>query len=351
MNSRQRFLATMRFQAPDRVPLPCLFQQFEAETIKRWQREGLPRDVHMVQHFGFERIEIAPVNLGPLPGLEDEAEAAQEWRVGTDRVHVEEAVVQQAERLRETYPLAGPENWAAWKARLNPASPARYPRFWDDYRRHRQERDYPLGLAFHGPFTSLRDWLGPSRLARAVRQERSWVSEMVEWLAEFGAEAAARALNTLPLDFALIRERSAYQAGLLRLEQESAALLTPCYRRWSDTLEKAGVQVRIVEAPGNVQGLLPMWLEGGLNALAGVEASAGLDAVALRSQYGNELALIGNVDHLALAGKWRDIAEELNSKVRTLLGLGGYIPAPDRPVPSSVPLENYEYYLESLRKL
>ena len=68
MNSRERFLAAMSFQPVDQVPLPCLFQQFEAETIRRWQREGLPRDVHAEQHFGFERMELVPVNLGLLPG-------------------------------------------------------------------------------------------------------------------------------------------------------------------------------------------------------------------------------------------------------------------------------------------
>ena len=89
-----------------------------------------------------------------------------------------------------------------------PASPARYPRFWDDYARHRQERDYPLGIAFPGPFTALRDWVGPSGLARALAGDRAWVEEMVEYLSEFGVAASARALRDLPLDFAIIRERA-----------------------------------------------------------------------------------------------------------------------------------------------
>lgn len=352
MNSRERFLSAMHFQAPDRVPLSCLFQQFEAETVKRWWREGLPRDVHLIQHFGFERMELVPVNLGLLPGGDlDEAEQAQEWRVGTDRVHMEDTVAEQSRHIKETYPLAGPDGWPGWMVRLNPASPARYPRFWGDYARHRQQRDYPLGLAIPGPFSSLRDWVGPNRLARAIKDERAWVQGMVEHLAEFAVSAAARALRDLPLDFALIRERSAYQAPMLANSGELEGLLSPCYRRWSDALEKAGVTIRLVEAPGNVASLVPMWLEAGLNGLCPVEASAGLDARALRARYGQALALIGNVDHRALAGKWRDIADELHGKARDFLWQGGYIPTPDRPVSSEVPLENYEYYLETLKKL
>jgi len=351
MNSRERLLSVMRFNAPDIVPTPCLFQCFEAETVRRWQREGLPRDIHLVQRFGFERIELAPVNLGLLPGGDlADAEDAREWQVGADRGHTEDAV-EQSHRIKETYPLAGPEGWPAWQARLNPNSPARYPRFWDDYRRHRRERDYPLGLVFPGPFSSLRDWLGLRALARALRENRAWVAEMVEYLAEFGAAAAARALRDLAPDFAIVRERSAYRAPLLGLTDGLDGLLTPCYRKWSDGLAKAGVEARLVEAPGRVDDLIPLWLEAGLNGLYFLEVSAGLDARALRARYGNRLALIGNVDHQALTGARRDIADELQGKVRDLLWAGGYIPAPDRPVSSEVPLENYEYYLETLRKL
>ena len=84
----------MTHKAVDGVQFPCLFQCFEAETIRRWQREGLPRDVHLAEHFGFDQIELAPVNLGPIPaGDLADSEDALEWRIGTDREHTDEAAV------------------------------------------------------------------------------------------------------------------------------------------------------------------------------------------------------------------------------------------------------------------
>ena len=351
MNSRERFLSAMSFNAPDTVPMPCLFQRFEAETIRRWQREGQPRDVHVVEHFGFERIELAPVSLGLLPaGSLADSEDAREWQVGTDREHAEEAVVR-TDRVKETYPVREPDHWPALRQRLNPASPARYPRFWDDYVRSRRGRDYPLGIAVDGPFSSLREWMGLRGLARALQESRGWVAEMVEYLGEFAVAAAARAVRDLDLDFAVVRERSACRASVVASPADLGQLLSPCYRRLGDFLASAGVGVRLVEAPGNVADLIPTWVESGLNGLCFVEAGAGLDANALRRQYGRSLALVGNIDHQALATSRRDVADEIQAKVPGLLSAGGYIPTPDRPVSSEVQLEDYEYYLATLRGL
>ena len=121
MNSRERFLAAMKLNAPDGVPLPCLFQRFEAETIRRWQREGLPRDVHLVEHFGFERCELAPVNLGPIPAgdLADAEDALGVADRHRPRAH-RRGRRTEATRVKETYPLARP-GWLAGDAA--PAQP------------------------------------------------------------------------------------------------------------------------------------------------------------------------------------------------------------------------------------
>ena len=350
MNSRERFLATMRFKSPDKVPLPCLFQRFEAETLRRWQREGLPRDAHVVRYFGFERCELAPVNLGLLPaaGLADATES-QEWQMG-DREHEEETVAR-SDEVKATYPLRAAAQWPSFQCRLDPASPARYPQYWAGWSQHRRDRDYPLGLAFAGPFSAMREWMGVRTLDRALKQDQGWVEEMVEYLGDFATAAAGRAVEDLNPDFAVVDERTAYRWPSVATTSELAGLLGPWYRKLSDFLAGAGVTVRLVEAPGAVTDLIPMWLQSGLNGLYFAEVSAGLDVRALRAKYGRELAVIGNVDERALASSRRDVADELLGKVAELSSAGGYIPTPDRPVSSDVAFEDYEYYLANLRKL
>ncbi|MBI2939599.1 MAG: hypothetical protein HYY04_04105 [Chloroflexi bacterium] len=351
MNSRERFLSVMRFNAPDVVPLPCLFQCFETETIRRWHREGLRRDAHYVQQFGFERMELAPVVLGALPPLERiDIEESQEWRAGTDREHADETA-ERVDAAKEQFPIKSPAHWSAMLGRLNPESPARYPRFWEDYCRGRRGRDYPLGIQWTGPFSSLRDWMGLHGLGAALQSDRGWVAEMVSYLGDFVTQAARRAVQDVDLDFAVIREPWACRLGVVSSTDAFRQVFAPYYRQVIGYLREGGVSAIIIEARGQVGQLIPEWLASGVNGLAYLEAGAGLDARVLRRQYGKELALIGNLDHQALAGQRRDIADEVLGKVPALLEQGGYFPAPDRPVPSDVFFEDYEYYLSLLRRL
>ena len=351
MNSRERFRAVMRFDAPDGVPLPCLFQGFEAETVQHWRREGLRRDAHVIQQFDFERMELAPVTLGPLPSLERaDIEESEEWQAGIDREGAA-ATIQRRDAARERYHLRERQHWPVLQHCLNPASPARYPRFWEDYCRERTGRDYPLGLQLTDPFSTLCEWMGLQRLQAAGETERAWLEEMVVHLVDFTLQAIGPAVRDLDLDFALIRAPWAYRAGVFGSLETFRQLFRPFYRQVVDFLRAAGIPAIIVWASGQVTDLIPLWLESGINGLGLLEVAAGLDARELRARYGRALALIGNLDHQTLRGQWRTIADELTAKVPVLLPQGGYFPAVDRPVPADVPLENYEYYLALLRRL
>jgi len=106
-----------------------------------------------------------------------------------------------------------------------------------------------------------------------------------------------------------------------------------------------------VDSDGNIDELIPLWLEGGVNGFLPMEVAAGMDAVALRKKYGKNLILIGNIDKRALIKNKEAIRKEVMSKVPYLLSQGGYFPTIDHAVPPDVPFENYMYYLQFLRKI
>ena len=68
-------------------------------------------------------------------------------------------------------------------------------------------------------------------------------------------------------------------------------------------------------------------------------------------EYGKELLMIGGIDKCALMHGKKEIEDEVYSKVPQLIKIGGYIPLVDHRVPPDVPLENYQYYLELIRKV
>jgi len=62
-SGRERFLKIAHFESND-LMFPSLWQWFFTESLDRWKKEGLPPDVHPSEYFGFDRMEIVPINSG-----------------------------------------------------------------------------------------------------------------------------------------------------------------------------------------------------------------------------------------------------------------------------------------------
>ena len=102
---------------------------------------------------------------------------------------------------------------------------------------------------------------------------------------------------------------------------------------------------------GNVEQLVPLWLEVGINFIWPFEVAAGNDAVAMRKEYGKDLIIGGTIDKRALAKDKEAIREEVMSKVPFLLAQGGYFPSVDHLVPPDIPFENYCYFINTMREV
>ena len=106
-----------------------------------------------------------------------------------------------------------------------------------------------------------------------------------------------------------------------------------------------------MDSDGNVEQLIPLWLEAGINLIWSFEVAAGNDVVALRKQYGRDLIIAGTIDKRALIKGKEAIREEVMSKVPFLLETGGYFPSIDHLVPPDVTFENYCYYINLMREV
>ena len=83
MNSRERYIATTQYEGRDRL------YQWEMgpyeETVKRWQREGLPEDADWFAYGGYDDYVVAPVNVSLCPSFEYETlEETAEYEIYRD---------------------------------------------------------------------------------------------------------------------------------------------------------------------------------------------------------------------------------------------------------------------------
>ena len=356
MKAREKFLKIARFESKGDVSLPSVWQWFWNETIQRWKREGMPSDVYREEYFGFDRMEMVPLNLGLLPPFDVETlEEDATYKVIIDGDGAKKRVRKEKRELSMDqwieYPIKNRKDWQEYKKRLNPHSPARYPLWWEEKKKDYQQRDYPLGIGVGSFFGWIRNWVGIENLSYLTVDDPTLIEEMEEHLEYFIIEAIKPALRDIRFDFAHFWEDMAYKTGSLVSMEFVKKYMMPHYKKVTELLHSSGVEIITLDSDGNINELIPFWLESGINGILPNEVAAGVDVVELRKKYGQDLIIEGGIDKRALAKGKKDIEEEVLKKVPYLLSSGGYFPGIDHSVPPDVPFENYLYYLELVRKL
>jgi len=179
MNIRERFNATMHYQARDRSSL--LEFGYWDKTLDIWHEQGLPAYVDKNsshEFFGmdfdrFKYITSVPFRVGLVPAFEE--------KVLEDRGDKE--VVQQDDGIRVLryksmtsiplpldHLLVDRETWRRhYKPRLDPTEPERYPPNWDECVQTwtNPDRQFPCFLCAGSLYGVLRDWIGLENLSLA----------------------------------------------------------------------------------------------------------------------------------------------------------------------------------------
>lgn len=354
MNFKERFLQTMRFGKPDRIPYwdwgPW------TETVKRWHKEGFPEDVHLDGFFGFDRREGINIHQGMLPPFDEEIlEETEDRKVWIDSSGVKKKELKEKSELSMPqfleFPVKNRADFQRLKKRFNAKSSGRYPIYWEDKVRCWKDRDYPLSVSAGSIFGWARGWMGLENLVMTFYDDPTLVHEMFEFIADFVIETITKAVQEVNIDYGVFWEDMAFKTASLISPKMFREFMLPRYKRITNFLRKHNIDIIMVDSDGNIDELIPLWLEGGVNCVYPLEVAAGMDAVVLRKKYGRDLTMSGNIDKRALAKGPKAIEEEIMSKVPYLLEQGGFIPTTDHTVPPDVPFQNYVYFRDLVRKL
>ncbi len=390
MNTRERFLATFHFGNPSRG---LLWEwHYMQGTVDRWHQEGLPDWVFLPHredpeyqirpfsaaaerfHGKRNRVPIGtywnldrgqpycpgevanvPADTGMVPPFDEiELDSTATKRIVRDAEGITKEVLLGQEPAMPrflTYPVRCRQDWEELKSRYISATPERYPTGWAEYVSGVAQRDYPIGLKFDGLFGRLRRWLGTEHLMYTLYDDPVLFEDMCEFHTQFLLEVLDRALSAVRIDYVNIWEDMAYKAGPLISPRHVRQHMLPRYRRLADRLRAGGIDVLFVDSDGNVDELIPIWLEAGINGVWPLEIAAGTDPLELRRKYGRELLLVGGIDKRELTKGVEHVRTEVMGKVPHLLSQGGYVATVDHSVPPDVPLRNYVYFRKLLADL
>jgi len=141
------------------------------------------------------------------------------------------------------------------------------------------------------------------------------------------------------------------KSGPLAGPNQFREFMLPYYQQMWAAAQANGAKLFSQDSDGNMNSLIDMLLESGLNILYPFEPGAGMDMVVSKAKYGKRLAVKGGVDKYALLGTKADIRRELEYKMQGATRGGGTVFALDHRIPNGVPLENYRYYVQLGREI
>ena len=356
MTTLERFRACMEYQPVDHAPL----WDWGAwpETIERWKQEGYQPGINDPAGIADARNSFGHWFF-PSPPFE--------YRVVTedDRhiVYINHEGILMKELKNNPmssmpqflkFPVENRVEFRLfWAERMQPDLAQRIGPDWQDQLRRWRTELIPLVVIsdrWGGFFGPLRNMVGVQKLCMLFYDDPAFLEEMMEANADFIIAIMSQILDVIEIDAFAFWEDMAYKAGPLVSPSMARRYMLPRYRKVVDYLRSRGVKYIGLDSDGQIDPLIPVWLEAGLNFLYPFEVQSGMDVLAVRRKYGKELRIWGGVDKRSLASGPAAIEAEL-ARVLPLIREGGYIPHTDHSCPPDIPFENYTYYLRRLREV
>ena len=370
MNPRQRFIETLTFGNPDKIPfMPGMPRE---STLAKWHKEGLPQGTDWLEYLadklGIETCHAdIPVRLDVsflmIPQFEEKvierkqhSLIVQDWKGNIceisdkfDVTYLREAKDFVTRRWIKC-PVENRHDWEQIKTRYDPDSPERLPGDFPDYCQNAKHRDHVLAVAVAGPFWQLREWCGFEGLCIMMIEQPELVAEMAQFWKDFVSRLLERILDHIIFDQLHISEDMAYKAKAMISPEMTRQFCASSWTTWTKQVRKAGVPIVDMDSDGFIGELIPLWIQSGINVCDPIEVAAHCDINEFRREFKHKMAYRQGVDKRCLAKGGQVIRAEL-ARIEPVVQDGGYIPGCDHGVPPDVSWPNFVDYARILAQM
>lgn len=344
MTTHERFSRMYAHQEADRIPI---IDNPWSATLERWRREGMPDGVHYVDYFDLDRV--AGIGADTSPRYERRViEETDDYIIATTQWGATLKNWKHAASTPEfiDFRIKDAESWREARARMTPdRDRINWAQLAKDYPRWRAD-GYWIEAGFWFGFDVAHSWaIGTERLLMAMIEEPEWCADIFN--------------HYLDLDLALFDMvwDAGYTFDGIRWPDDMGykyhqffslntyrELIKPVQKRAVEWAHAKGIKATL-HSCGNVNPLVPEFIEIGIDCLNPLEVKAGMDPLALKAQYGDQLVLHGGIN--ALLYEQPDALEaEMHRIIPTMKHGGGYILSSDHSVPSSMSLEGFRRFVD-----
>ncbi len=323
MNHPERFRSVMRFEPVDRLPR-WEWAMWWDETIARWHREGLPRELSFDNVFGItEYFGLDPYIQFWFSTTQATIEATQ---------HHTEGTVSSMDDYRAIRPRLFPDHSKSIEG-MRP------------WAQRQKQGDAVVWMTLEGFFWFPRTLMDIEKLSYAYYDQPELIHAINSDLLKFNLTLIEKMKKVCVPTFMTVAEDMSYNHGPMISKPVFDSFIAPYYRVLVDALKEADI-ITIVDTDGDITELVP-WLQGvGVDGVLPLERQANVDGLEVRRQY-PDFCLVGHFDKLTM-NQGEQVMRKEFERIMPLMKRGGFIPSVDHQTPPGVSLEQYRSYLRLL---
>ncbi len=371
MTPRERYIETLTFGSPDRIPL--IPGNPRESTLANWRRQGMQEDAawatQVADTLGLDCDQLVRpgdelhIDFNLRPRFEEKmierregSIVVQDWKGNICEIS-DEFDVTYLRSARDFVtrswvrcPVENRADWLQMRERYDPADPGRFPANFARLGASLADREHVIKIIISGPFWIMREWCGFEGLCMMMIDQPDLVAEMADFYRGFITDMFAHMLEHVVPDHVQFSEDMAYKEKAMISPAMTREFCQPCWNEWTAQLKTAGVPLIEIDSDGYVGDLIPIWIESGIHLSSPVEVAAGNDINAFRAEFGRDQAFLGGVDKRAMA-KGGNILQAEMKRLEPVVRSGGYIPGCDHGVPSDVSWPNYLEHTRLIAKM
>jgi uroporphyrinogen decarboxylase len=344
MTPRERWLAVLRRQTPDRVPMdywatPEFTQKLRQHLKVRTTRQMLEKlKVDFV-------CTVGPRYAGPSLGRSKDVFGCRYKNINYGSGVYSEVTNQP---LADFHSVAEIEAHYTWPN----------PDWWDYSQIARQVKrceGYPIRGGGSEPFLTYKSLRGQEQAMVDLAENPDIVHYCLDKLFELAYQNTLRIFEAIPgqVHLTYVAEDMGGQTNLLFSPASIRKFLLPRMKRIIDLSHQAGAYV-FHHNDGNILRILPEMVDLGIDILNPIQWRAdGMDRQMLKQTYGDKLVFHGAVDNQYTLpfGTIVEVRQEVEDNLAILGAGGGYILAPCHNIQSITPPENVVAMYETCYQL
>jgi hypothetical protein len=224
----------------------------------------------------------------------------------------------------------------------------RFDKDWETVARQYLAEGKVVIVNIPGGFDEPRELLGDEALCLAYYEQPELIYDILHTIGETAFKVLDRVSATVQVDMLTVHEDMAGKSGPLAGPRQVKDFIHPYYRRIWDMLAERGARLFDQDSDGDMNVVIPAFLEAGVNCMHPMEPAANMDIVKIREQYGTALAFYGGIDKHVLRRSREEIIQELEYKIPPMVASGGCVLALDHRIPNGTPLANYRFYIKKV---